>query len=128
MSEKLPDVPKYKLKLPVDTVLETEETTRQFSAVPILLGVVALLVAILAGRYFWFVFEPNTPAEIENSSQRPTAEENDEPESTTAEARTDTLEAMSESINLDVIESDLSGTFIDPLDLQIGAIEAALGL
>ena len=57
---------------------------------------------------------------------RPTNEQNDEPESTTAEARTGLLDVVSTSDELSAISADISSTNLDDLENEVPAIEAEL--
>jgi hypothetical protein len=59
-------------------------------------------------------------------SNRPTAEENNEPESTTAEARTDLMGVVSTSDELDAIEADAKSTNLEDLTSEITPIETEL--
>ncbi len=80
----------------------------------ILSALIVVLMVILALLYAWSeqllfnkAVEENTP------TFRPTKEQNNEPESTTAEAEVETLGAMSTSDELGAIESDLASTPFD---------------
>ena len=66
--------------------------------------------------------EINTPT----TAARPTAEENNEPESTKAEAEVETMQALSTSDSLSAIEADLDNTELDELDSELQAIETEL--
>jgi cytoskeletal protein RodZ len=87
-----------------------------------------LLLMILAGLFLWFSTMQNSPAPAPTPTpiERPTAEENNEPESTTAEAQTDNLETFSTSDEISAIEADLEATDIESLDAELDAIEAEL--
>lgn len=92
---------------------------------PILILLVVLLVAILAGMYRWFVvLDKDVP--VISTGLRPTAAENNEPESTTAEARVEAYGVVSTSDEIPAIEADIEGTNLDSLEGELDAIEAEL--
>lgn len=94
----------------------------------LIIGVLVIVLAlILMGLYIWGRLMLQEPVVPNPSPQRPTAEENNEPESTTAEARAEVLDIMSSSDELDAIEADLNGTRIGDIDTDINAIDAELG-
>lgn len=87
---------------------------------------IVLLALVLIGLYMWSQLMVATPPEAIPNATRPTAEENDEPESTTAEAQAETLQIVSTSDELSAIEADLSATNLDDLDAELNAIDAEL--
>lgn len=92
---------------------------------PILFLLVVLLLAILGGMYRWFVvLDKNVPTI--STSLRPTAEQNKEPESTTARAQTEAYGVVSTSDEIPAIEADVAGTNLDSLDSELDAIDAEL--
>ncbi len=104
-------------------------TAEKGSSFGVILGVlITLLIIILAGLYVWGkmlseqIVPPNPTPEVE----RPTAEENNEPESTNAEAEVETLDALSNSDELSAIEADLKATDATNMDAEIPAVEAEL--
>jgi hypothetical protein len=92
---------------------------------PILLILIFLLVLILGGMFWWY-YSLTNPGVEPLDVLRPTAEENNEPESTTAEAEVETMQAISTSDELGAIEADLFGTDIEVLDDDFAAIESVL--
>ncbi len=93
-----------------------------------LLGVlIIVLILILAGLYLWSTTftTPDTVPTPDNNN-RPTAAENNEPESTNAEAEVATMNAMSNSTNLDTIAADLESTDLDNLDAELTTIDNEL--
>jgi hypothetical protein len=92
---------------------------------PILVLLVVLLLAILGGMYRWFVLLDNDMPTI-NDGLRPTAEQNNEPESTTAEARAEAMGVVSNSNEIPAIEADIDSTDLDSLESELNAIEAEL--
>ncbi len=115
------------MKMPENTSVQTKEDTKH-SIIngPLLLILAFLLVAILAGMYYWFnvLNKPVEPVPV--PVERPTAEENNEPESTTAEAETEVMEVTSTSDEITAIEADLEATDLDGLDAELQAIDAEL--
>ncbi|MEL6805220.1 MAG: hypothetical protein AAFO91_15725, partial [Bacteroidota bacterium] len=112
------------MRLPDTPVKEVEETKAQIPLMPIILfGLVLILIGLLGGLLWWGSTFFMTPAIVtpEPIITRPTAEENNEPESSNAEAEVDVLNALSTSNELSAIESDLFGTEIDSLDKELQA-------
>lgn len=92
---------------------------------PILILLIILLLAILGGMYRWFVIlDRDVP--IIPSSLRLNALQNNEPESTTAEARIEAYGVVSTSDEIPAIEADIEGTNLDELEGELDAIEAEL--
>ena len=88
----------------------------------VLSALIIILVLLLGGLYLWSKnMEKSEPTPTE--SVRPTAEENNEPESNNAEAEVETLSAMSSSNSLEAIEADLENTELDNLDQELNTIE-----
>lgn len=125
----IPNFEGEKMKMPENTDLQTEETeVKSVVSAPILIILTFLLVLILGGMYYWF-FAINKSPEIIPASDRPTAEENNEPESNTAEAQVNITDTTSSSDEIDMIEADLDSTIIDTntsdLDIIDNEIEAS---
>lgn len=87
---------------------------------------IVILTMILIGLYVWSQMMVSAPVNPPITPERPTAEENNEPESTTAEAQTEVLEVVSTSDEISLIEADLEATDLDSLDTELNAIEAEL--
>ena len=104
--------------------IETSTSTSILS-LPIIILLVLILVAILGGFYYWYtlVMKEVTAAPV---TTRPTVEQNNEPESTTAEARTQTADVVSTSDELSAIRADVDSTHLEDLDTEIPAIESEL--
>lgn len=118
---------KDELKMPEERfgVTESHEKT---SYVGIILGVlIVVLMLILAGLYMWSqLLQNQSPAVVPQESAQPTAEQNNEPESTNAEANVQVLQTMSTSDEISTIESDLDSTNLDGIDAELTAIDAEL--
>ena len=97
---------------------------------PLSAPVIALLAIALVGLlgllYVWFASMQNAPAEQAPDATRPSAAENNEPESTTAEAQVGNFQVISNSDEISVIEADLESTNLDALDAELTAIDAEL--
>lgn len=118
--KKPPVVPASELTNPRGSVLHTD--TPHISRW--LLGaLIVVLLVILIGIIVWMRTIQTIPI-AEPSITRPTAAENNEPESTSAEAITETLQVMSPSTELSSIEADLNATLIDDLDGSFADIDA----
>ncbi len=97
---------------------------------PLSAPVIALLAIALVGLlgllYVWFASMQNAPAEPAPEATRPSAADNNEPESTTAEAQVGNFQVVSNSDELSAIEADLESTNLDALDAELTAIDAEL--
>ena len=115
-------IPDSEMKMPAGSI----DPTTEKSSMGIILGVlIVVLVLILGGLYLWgTTLQQAAPAPT--PVERPTAEENNEPESENAEADVETLETVSSSDEIAAIEADLDATDLDALDAELQAIEAEL--
>jgi len=118
------DVSKEELTMPKEDFGKNKKGEPSYTG--ILLGVlIVILILILGGLYMWNQqLQENAnilPTPIE---QRPTVEQNNEPESTNAEAEIETLGAMSTSDELDAIGADLESTTVSDTNSDFNAIEA----
>lgn len=115
------------MKLPTVSSLRKIETTtsRSVLSLPIIILLVLILLAILGGFYYWYTLVMKEVAIIP-PSVRPTTEANNEPESATAEARTETMNVVSTSDELVAIKADLDSTHLEDLDTEVPAIESEL--
>lgn len=108
-----------------------ELLTEKPSYFGIILSVLILvLMCILGGLYIWSeqILKNNISESELPSSSRPTPEQNNEPESATAEAHVETLGAMSTSDEIDAIEADLEATTMNDevFEAELGTIDAEL--
>jgi len=108
----------------VETILDQPKAPVLSGPVIILLGLI--LAVILGGLGYWYhtvmsiqLTEPVAPS-------RPTDAENNEPESTTAEARTGTMDVVSTSNELGAIAADVTSTNLEGLDAEVTAIDSEL--
>ena len=126
-SVQAPNFEGEEMKMPENTDAQPE-TKPESSIVnaPLLITLTVLLILILGGMYYWFSTLTTTPAEITPAVERPTAAQNNEPESTTAEAQTEVLQTTSTSDEISAIEADLEATDLDSLDAELGAIDAEM--
>jgi hypothetical protein len=123
-----PDIIGEEMKMPANSNVMPEPEEKAKVRGPVILIIGLLLLAILAGLIMWFMNLMNqpTPTPAPAPVERPTDEENNEPESTTAEAQTDNLEVVSTSDEISAIEADIEATDIEALDAELEAIEAEL--
>jgi zona occludens toxin (predicted ATPase) len=114
------------MKVPeaMQAVVETNPNTSLVSG-PILILLFAILAALLGGIYYWYTILMSEP--LTTLPTRPTAEMNNEPESTTAEARTDATDVVSTSDELDALQADIESTRFDDIDDGFAAIETEIG-
>lgn len=124
-ASKTPEFKKEEMKMP-ENLGQSEGTVPHSAATgPIIVVLAVLLLGVLGGMYYWFTVMQEEPIIVPEVS-RPTPVENNEPESTTAEAQTDGMGVVSSSDELDAINADLESTNMESLDAEIGAIEAEL--
>ncbi|MEY3784459.1 MAG: hypothetical protein RLZZ230_781 [Candidatus Parcubacteria bacterium] len=115
------------MKMPENVDAQPVVTSNESNIVngPLLLTLTILLIIILGGMYYWFStlnIAPEVPAP---TIERPSAEANNEPESTTAEAQAAMLLVTSPSDELPAIEADLS-VEMDGLDAELNAIDTEI--
>ena len=118
---------KKELKMPEEH-FGRQVVDKQPSFVGITLGLLILmLVVILGGLYLWSV-ELVKQSQITplSPTTRPTAEENNEPESSNAEADVQILNTMSTSDEIGAIEADLGSTNLDSITNELSAIDEIL--
>ena len=119
------------MHVPESTNLQSEKEVKHFSVMPIILvGLILILVGILGALLWWGLGFMQTPevATPTPTTQRPTAAQNNEPESTNAEADITGIQAVSSSDELSAIQADLFGTDIDGLDPEVPIIDRAVGI
>jgi hypothetical protein len=123
----LPDFSNEEMKMPENAVIQTQAQTESSSVVngPLLVTLAALLVLILGGMYYWFA-SLSTPTPVAPVAERPTAAQNNEPESTTAEAQTQATQVVSTSDELSAIGADLEATNLESMDAELEAIDAEI--
>lgn len=117
-----PEFADTELTQPTQPAPHSDQNTHP-SGVFIGLAVVAL-VAIGVGLFLWYrageaIVPPPPPT-------RPTAEMNNEPESTTAKAQVESLGALSTSDELSAIEADIESTDLSSLETELLQIETEL--
>lgn len=113
------------MKMPENTDSQPAVKPEKSSVIngPLLLILAVLLVGILGGMYYWFGTLTATPADTP-IPERPTPEQNNEPESTTAEAQAGAMMTTSSSDEISAIEADVEATDLDDLDAELNAIDA----
>ena len=115
---------KEPMRMPGNAGLEAE-TEKVVTNGPILVLLAVILLVLLGGLYYWFTILQTTPSVPTPAPyERPSAEQNNEPESTTAEAQADTYGAVSTSDEIEAIEADIEATNLDALDTELNAIDA----
>lgn len=108
---------------------KSDNQERSVLSAPLLSLLCFVLMAILSGLYIWFVGITTPPAEFAPKAERPSVEENKEPESTTARAKTDiSIQALSPSDEIGTIESDLETTNLDELEQELSALDEELNI
>ncbi len=121
----VPNFEGEEMKMPENTDARPTVPEERSSIIngPLLFGLAVLLIAILGGMYYWFSTLTTAPVTTP-AIERPTPEENNEPESTTAEAAVDTMLTTSPSDEITAIEADVEATNLDNLDAELNAIDA----
>ncbi len=118
------------MKMP-DTAMQTRAGKtdiphREFGIIIwLLIGVLALL---LIGLFLWYRSLETQTVRAPLDATRPSAAENQEPESRNAVVDVDTFRTMSNSDELKTIDADLESTRLDSLAAEQTAIENELGL
>jgi cytoskeletal protein RodZ len=123
------DFKKEELKMPEESFGVSSVGEVHSSQLGLILGIlIVFLMLILAGLFLWgeYLHQTTTPPLEEVPIERPTSEQNNEPESNNAEAQVETMSALSTSDELGTIEADLSGTDVDNITAEETAIEAEL--
>ena len=113
------------MKMPTEVVVAPAQENKNILNSTIILLLFIILVVILGGLYYWYSIVKSIPI-IQPTNNRPTAEQNNEPESTNAEAQTQALDVVSTSDELGAIEADVSSTNLDNLDAELNALDAEL--
>lgn len=125
-----PDFTEEEMKMPENASVESGEPGPEEKSVvngPLLLLLAVLLAIVLGGMYYWFdSMQTQPPVTPPAPVERPTPEENDEPESTTAEAQVEQLNTVSSSDEIEAIEADIEATDLDSLDAELDAIDAEI--
>lgn len=124
---KEPVIADEELKMPEHPFgAQTEVASKPSIFGPIIGLLIVLLVLILAGLYLWWsTFKDDLPAATLDDT-RPTAEQNNEPESNNAEADEQTFQTVSTSDELSAIEADIESTNVETVDSESTAIESEL--
>lgn len=124
--EKEPNFEGEVMKSPAETITATEVSAAETQTKgAFIIGLILALVVILVGIYFWYSSSQNQPV-IAPSNERPTAEMNKEPETTTATAQVESFGAMSTSDEITAIEADIESTNLDSLEIELNQIDAEL--
>jgi hypothetical protein len=119
-----PNIDDIPMKLPDGGVAILSEEERVANGpVLILLGIA--LLGLIGGMWYWFTVLPQEQTNRANTT-RPTTAENNEPESSSAEATAEALGVVSTSDELSAISADLESTRIDALGSELEAITAEL--
>ncbi len=114
------------MKLPENDALYQVSENPQAKGSPwVLVLLIVLLALILAGLIYWYYLATKV-TEVEPLPTRPTAEMNQEPETTNAVAEVESFGAMSTSDEITTIEADLESTSLDNLDAELMQIDAEL--
>jgi len=119
-----PEVPNYGT-----SETEVGESSSQNGLLGPVIGIIVIaLVFILGGLYLWgTTLKNNEPLPTPTPIERPTAEENNEPESANAEADVEIADTVSTSDTIEAIEADVDATTdLDEIDTELNAIEAEL--
>ena len=121
------------MKMPEENFFATDEPTKTISVLPIaIFAIIIVLIGILGALLWWGseLFKLNSYAPPAPVATRPTAEQNNEPESTTAEAQVETLQAVSTSDDIYAIKADLDGinfvSFQDTMNIVWAEFDAFL--
>jgi len=109
----------------IDATITSEDGPSHFGVIIGLL--ITILTLVFIGLYIWSEMMTNQTLPTGPTIERPTAAENNEPESTTSEAKTEVLNIVSTSDELSAIEADLEATVMGDVETDLTTIEAELG-
>lgn len=124
ISTSRPDFAGEEMKMPEN--MNQQPQPKKNSPV-VLVVLTVLLLLVLGGLYMWFSTLTNSPQIAPVPAvERPTDEENNEPESNNAEAERDSLNIVSSSDELSAIEADLESTNLGSLDAELTTIDAEI--
>lgn len=114
------------MKLPTVGKFKAAPPTRNQSllSLPIIVLLFLILISILGGLYYWYLLV--TKPEVLDTVLRPTTEQNNEPESTTAEARVGVTDVVSTSDDVEAIRADLESTQFEDINTLTAPIESEL--
>lgn len=119
-------IPDEEMKLPEEGPLVVDEPIHKSTHLIAIIGI-AILILILTILAL-YLFDRNLEQQAINAPQvtRPSAEENQEPESANARADVTALDALSPSDEISAIEADLESTLLSDIDTELQAIETEL--
>jgi len=114
------------MKLPENDEQYLESENPKATGSPwVLVLLLVLLSLILVGLVYWYYLATEVTV-ADPVPGRPTAEMNQEPETTNAVSEVESFGAMSTSDEITTIEADLESTNLDNLDAELMQIEAEL--
>ncbi len=119
----IPNFDGEEMKIPAAAVQKTAAPEPSLINAPLLIILFIILMLVFGGIYYWYTM--TIPGQ-DLLPARPTDAMNNEPESTTAEARTATADVLSTSNELDAIEADISSTQFIDLESALAGIESEL--
>jgi hypothetical protein len=119
-----PNLENEEMKMPTQSPGNNSATPLEGHNGLIISLLVAGLAIILIGLYLWYHATLIPVQEPVAETSRPTAEMNNEPESTTAQAQTQSYTAVSSSDEMDAIEADLESTGFGSLEAEMAQIDS----
>ena len=123
---KEPNFEGEEMKLPESDEQYLDAEKPQTKSSPwVLVFLFIFLSLILAGLIYWYQLATQLPL-LEPAPTRPTAEMNQEPETTNAVAEVESLDVMSTSDEIPAIEADLESTDLNNLETELLQIETEL--
>lgn len=120
------DINNVEFKMPEEDFLNNEPAGETTRTLPIILILIILLLLLVLGGLIWWgkeLIKPAPPEEIVPTVTRPTDEENDEPETTNAEADVSVIKTTSSSGEWPDIEADLKATDISITTKEMSTID-----
>lgn len=125
-----PTISEQEVKMPEEqfgTTAEEANGEKPSHLGAVLGALIVILVLLLGGLYLWgTTLNKYEPIPTVTPTERPTPEQNNEPESTKAEAEVKTMQTVSTSDEISAIEADIDSTNLDELDAELNAIDAEL--
>jgi len=105
------------------TPIIPEEKEESILSAPIIALLFLILAAILGGLFYWYTIVMSTPVTQPTIPPRPTAAQNTEPETTTANAQTGAMDVVSTSDEISAINADLSSTDLSSIETDLNTMD-----
>lgn len=119
-------IPDEEMKVPEQMEYQSDGESKGSHLVVILIIAIVVVLVALGGLYLWDQSLQTDEEATVTTPSRPTASENQEPESANARAEVETMNALSPSDQLPAIITDLENTDLDNLNAELQTIDQEL--